>query len=369
MRNLLLVLILGTILIPTLLNAQEIKLSGEMWNRWTMENAKGFDGNDVTNKNYFSLERGYIGLETKFSESTKGRITVDIFSTDALKDGAGLKLKYAYVDFANLMPVKDLTLTAGLQKVYFGTIYDWNYSLIGKAPSDEYKLANSADYGVSLNGYLPNGLGEYALGVYNGEGYKSWGSNLKDNTEMAVLANLRLTPMPGVTVGGSYMMNSAERDKKLSDGTVNPAFNEQALLDGVLRLAYGPLDFWAEYLSKDVQYQAINDANNYTANALMLMPILSLSQFLPADLQLIGRYDQWDETDNPANKNLATAITAGVNYNFMHDESANPALQLQLNYTSKSYVEDESAAAYADGKKDSNQLMLQLKWRFANTIK
>lgn len=368
MRKLLLVLFLGIILVPTMLSA-ELKISGEMWNRWTMDSSQGYDGNDVTMRNSFSLERGYFGLEKKFTETTKGRFTVDMFSTDALKDGAGLKLKYAYVDFAGLTPVNDLIVTAGLQKVYFGTIYDWNYTLIGKAPSDEYKLANSADYGLSVNGYLPNGMGEYAVGVYNGEGYKNWGSNLKDNTDMSYLANLRLTPITGVTVGGSFMTNSVERDKKLADGTLNSSYNEQTLLDGVLRLAYGPVDFWAEYLSKDVKYLSDFSSKDYTANAIMLMPIIRLAEYLPIDMQVVGRFDQWDETDNTANKNLLTAITAGLNYNFLHDDSAVPAMQLQLNYTTKSYDEAKSAAAFANGKKDSDQLMLQLKWRFANTVK
>lgn len=368
MRKLLLVLFLGVILVPTMLSA-ELKISGEMWNRWTMDSSKGFDGNDVTTRNSFSLERGYFGMEKKFTETTKGRFTVDMFSTDALKDGAGLKLKYAYVDFTGLTPVNDLVVTAGLQKVYFGTIYDWNYTLIGKAPSDEYKIANSADYGLSVNGYFPNGFGEYAVGVYNGEGYKNWGSNLKDNTDMSYLANVRLTPIPGVSLGGSFMTNSVEREKKLADGTVNSSYNEQTLLDGVLRLAYGPVDLWAEYLSKDVKYHSDFSSKDYSANAIMVMPIVSLTEYLPVDIQVIGRYDKWDETDNTANKNLLTAITAGVNYNFLHDDSAVPAMQLQLNYTTKSYDEAKSAASYANGKKDSDQVMLQLKWRFANTVK
>jgi hypothetical protein len=52
----------------------------------------------------------------------------------------------------------------------------------------------------------------------------------------------------------------------------------------------------------------------------------------------------------------------------MHDESNVPAMQLQLNYTTKTYDEGKSAATYADGKKDISQIMLQLKWRFASTI-
>ncbi len=64
----------------------ETKLSGEFWGRWISEIAKRKDseGNyeDKLVSNYLSLERGYLGLETKFSEQVKGRFTVDIFTTD-----------------------------------------------------------------------------------------------------------------------------------------------------------------------------------------------------------------------------------------------------------------------------------------------
>lgn len=172
---------------------------------------------EITNNklvsNYLSLERGYLGLETKFTEQVKGRFTVDIFTTDKTYeyqvyslsdgtltsstksgsiDGAGLKIKYAYVDFGGFIPVKDMTLTAGMQKVYFGSIYDWSYTLIGKAPSDEHKVVNSSDLGITLNGFFPSGFGEYQLGIYNGEGYKKIGANVKENTDFAYLG--KFTP-------------------------------------------------------------------------------------------------------------------------------------------------------------------------------
>ncbi|MDD4309114.1 MAG: hypothetical protein PHO32_01925 [Candidatus Cloacimonetes bacterium] len=399
----------GLLALPIASNALETKLSGEFWGRWINETAKKKDAagayTDKMVKNYFSLERGYFGLETKFSESTKGRFTIDIFSTDATHeyqaytlsdssqvalpvepssltssaktgslDGAGLKIKYAYVDFANLTPIPDLTLTVGMQKTFFGTIYDWNYSLIGKAPTDEYKVANSSDLGVTLNGYIPKGFGEYAFGVYNGEGYKKVGASLKENTSFAYLANLRLNPIPGVTVGGSYMTNTVGRDKALDGEAVNKAYEEQALMDAVVRLAYGPADVWAEYISKDVTYPeetSSSKTQEYTATGISIFPTISLKEYVGYDIQLLGRYDTWDESDRiDADKaqSYLTATTLGANYNFLHDETANPAMQLQLNYTTKKYDEEKSHSDFADGMKDVSQINLQLKWRFANTI-
>jgi len=366
-------LILALLLsIPVVAGAAETTLGGEFWTRWTMESgiSAADSSSTLIKKNALALDRGYFDLKTKFSEQTSARFTIDLFSTDTVSDGAGLKLKYAFVDFGGILPIPDAKITAGLQKVYFGTIYDWDYSIIGKAPTDEYKVANSADYGLTVNGYLPSGMGEYALGVYNGEGYKKFGTNLKDNTRFEYLANLRLTPIPGVTLGGSVMTNSAERETALATDLPVSGYNTQMLMDGVARLAYGPVDLWAEYIIKDVEYPNVADGSkDYKANGLMVMPIIKLYNYLGEDIQIIGRFDRWDETENASAKHLLTAITGGINYNFMHDDSFVPAFQLQLNATQKTYDPDESSSSYAHELKDSLTIMAQLKWRFANILK
>lgn len=352
---------------PALSFAQELRVGGEIWNRWTYETGKSGD-ETITKKNSFALERGYFDLRPKFSENTSGRFTVDLYSAEADKftEGAGLKLKYGFIDFNNLIPIKDMTLTAGLQKVYFGTIYDWDYSLITKAPTDEYKVATSADYGITLNGQLPAGFGEYAVGVYNGEGYKAFGK--KCNISPEFLANVRLIPIAGVTLGGSFMSNSVGADD--ADN-----YEKQMLMDGMARLAYGPVDVLGELIYKDVEFPNDNVVDmNYTEIGFMVMPTLSLRSLIGRDIQLIGRYDRWDgkerdKVDNLLKDYLSNTITGGVNYNFMHDEKESPKMQLQLNLVQKTYDEAESAAGYANKKKDSTTMMMQLKYKFSNTIK
>jgi hypothetical protein len=358
------------LLLAVLANAQSTKLSGEFWSRWTMEQSRNAaTGDDEILKNYLALERGYLGLETVLSDDVKARFTIDLFSSDAVADGAGIKLKYAYVDFANLLPVADMNFTAGLQKVYFGSIYDWDYSLIGKAPADEYKLANSADYGLSINGYLPSGLGSYALGIYNGEGYKKFGSALKDNTNFAYSGNLRLTPLPGLSLGASLLMNSVEREHLLSDDSINSKYQEQMLADAMIKAVFGPVDVMVEYLYKDIKHSQTLEAEDYSASGIMIFPTLNLSRFIGYDVQVLGRYDIWDESErSDSSKYKLQAITGGINYNFMHDEQGTSKMNLQLNLTNKSYNEDDSATPYADGAKDQLQIMAQLKWRFSNTI-
>ncbi len=357
--------------IPGLTEALETSLGGEMWSRWTLSQGRSpADSSSVWTNNSMALERGYIDLKTKFSGDISSRFTVDLFSTDALKDGAGIKLKYAFVDFGNIIPLKDAKLSVGLQKVYFGSIYDWDYTLIGKAPVDEYKLASSADYGISVNGYLPAGWGTYALGIYNGEGYKKYGDNLKDNVRAEYLANLRIIPVAGVTLGASMMTNSVEREKAIATDVAVPGYQEQLLMDALARFVYGPADILVEYLYKDVEYSNVAGGGmDYSARGISIIPVLNLKDYVAKDIQLTARYDRWDETDNSSNKHLLTAITGGINYNFMHSDGSNPALQLQLNATQKTYDENESAAAYANKLKDSFTLMAQLKWRFSHKLK
>jgi hypothetical protein len=69
------------------------------------------------------------------------------------------------------------------------------------------------------------------VGIYNGEGYKNYGANLKDNIEPAFVGNLRITPVSGIMVGGSIMINSNERKKLLTDNTINPVYSQQLLDD------------------------------------------------------------------------------------------------------------------------------------------
>lgn len=356
---------------PGMARAAETSLGMELWSRWTMISgtSPADSSSSQIKNNSIALERGYLDLKTKFTELTSARFTVDMFSTDTQKDGAGLKLKYAFMDFDGIIPIPDARLSVGLQKVYFGSIYDWDYTLIGKAPSDEYKLANSADYGISVNGYLPSGWGEYALGVYNGDVYKNFGSNLKENTSMEFLANLRLTPITGLTLGGSFMTNSVEREKALATDIPVSGYQTQNLIDALARLAFGPAILTVEYLSKAVEYPNVSDGSkDYNASGISIIPILNLRHYIDQDVQLLARYDRWDETDNASNKHLLQAITGGINYNLMHNESYSPALQLQLNATHKSYDAEKSAASYDHKLKDNLTVMAQLKWRFSHKL-
>jgi len=178
------------------LTAGETKLSMEIWNRYSAN----LDGTTLTS-GLFSVERGYFSLEPVISDNLKGRFTLDFFSSDKFADGVGIKMKYAYVDFKT--PVPDMSLQAGMIKTYFGTIYDWTYATIDKSFDDKNKIVSSADYGIAASGLIPAGFGEYAVSIYNGEGYSKTGSLADANPAFAF--NLRLIPLTGITLGGSVL--------------------------------------------------------------------------------------------------------------------------------------------------------------------
>jgi len=165
---------------PASLIGGETKVSMVLWNRYTAE----VSGGEI-NESAFSLERGYFRVEPMFNDKIKGRFNIDLFSDDAALDGAGLKLKYAYLDFSEVLPIPESKISVGLIKHYFGTVYDWEYISIEKALEDKEGVASSTDYGFALYGYIPNGYGEYAISVLNGEGYKKIGDDLDKEPEIA----------------------------------------------------------------------------------------------------------------------------------------------------------------------------------------
>ncbi|MDO9578129.1 MAG: hypothetical protein Q7J16_09610, partial [Candidatus Cloacimonadales bacterium] len=303
-----------------------------------------------------SLERGYFRLEPVFSSKIKGRFNLDFFSTDGTSNGADIKLKYAYLDFSELIPLKDTKVTIGLMKTYFGTIYDWNYTTIDKDPSDKYKFVSSTDYGMGFSGYIPNGYGTYDIAVYNGEGYKKIGSNI--NKDMNFLGNIRVTPVAGVTVGGSYMMMT-KHDSEIDDGTgtmiYNPAREVYSMMAGVGKFAYGPFSVLAQYLMKDKDKPNVDGYEKVNTTVLSLMPVFKVNN----SFDIIARYDMYDP-DTDADDDGENTLVAGVNYNIMRDAKNNPTLLVQANYQTTTF-EDESDA--------ENAIMVQLRWIFSETMK
>lgn len=329
----------------------ETKLSMELWNRWSYETIDG----DVQ-KNEMALKRGYFRLEPIFTSKIKGRFNLDFFSDD-VGEGVGMKLKYAYLDFSELIPVKNSKVTVGLMKTYFGTIYDWNYTTIEKDPSDKYKFVSSTDYGMGISGYLPQGLGSYDIAVYNGEGYKKTADDI--NKDMNFVGNIRVIPIVGLTLGGSYMMKT-EKDKEIDDpnnpGTIidNPDRVEYNMMAGIAKFAYGPFSILGQYLNKVKSMPNVNGVDDVTAAVLSVMPMFKVNN----NFDIIARYDMYDPNTDNDNDGENTLI-AGVNYHILRNSKHSPVLCVQANYETTTF-EDESDA--------ENAIMFQLRWIFSETI-
>ncbi|MBN1327177.1 MAG: hypothetical protein JW996_04440 [Candidatus Cloacimonetes bacterium] len=351
MKKTLLIAILA-IFAFSIVNA-ETKISMELWNRWTYETIDG-----EVQKNGFSLERGYFRLEPVFSSKIKGRFNLDFFSSSKSTDtdGAGIKLKYAYLDFSELIPLKNSKVTVGLMKTYFGTIYDWNYTTIDKDPSDKYGFVSSTDYGVGFSGYLPSGFGTYDVAVYNGEGYKKAGSNI--NKDMNFAGNIRLIPIVGVTIGGSYMMKT-KNDSEIDDGEGNmidnPDREEYALMAGVGKFAFGPVSILAQYLNKVKSKPNVDSYDDVTSTVISVMPVFKVNN----SFDIIARYDIYDPNTD-ADDDGSNTIIAGVNYNIKRNSKNSPVLFVQANYETTTFEDDSDAV---------NQIMLQLRWKFSETMK
>lgn len=331
MKNFLYLVCLGFLIVVTAsLTAMETKVSMTLWNRYTADLTGG-----ELNESVFGLERGYFRVEPTFNDKIKGRFNIDLFSDDDALDGAGLKLKYAYLDFSEVLPIPESKISAGLIKHYFGTIYDWEYISIQKALEDKEGVASSTDYGLALYGYLPGGYGEYAVSVLNGEGYKKTGGDLDKEPEIA--ANLRVIPIPGFTLGGSVLYENDE--------------SERLAYAGVAHFSKGPFELWGEYL--------VSDMNEITGSGFMVMPIIKLKRMAGIDVDILGRFDMWDgntDADDDGHMN----ITAGLNWNLVRDEKGAPMVFLQL--------QGERTMFEDDAIEDIDKLMAQLQWTFSNVF-
>ncbi len=325
-----LVCLVFLVVVPASLTGTETKVSMVLWNRYTADVSGG-----EFNESVFSLERGYFRIEPTFTDKVKGRFNIDLFSDEDGLDGAGFKLKYAYLDFSEVLPIPESKISVGLIKHYFGTVYDWEYLSIEKALEDKEGVASSTDYGLALFGYLPGGYGEYAVSVLNGEGYKKTGGDLDKEPEIA--ANLRVISIPGFTVGGSVLYENDE--------------SERLAYAGITHISKGPFDLWGEYL--------VSDMNDITANGFMVMPIIKLKGLAGIDVDLLGRFDMWDENADVDDDGNMT-ITAGLNWNLVRNAKGAPMVFLQLQ-GARTIFEDDTLG-------DIDKVMAQIQWKFSNVF-
>lgn len=312
----------------------------------------------------FNLERGYIRLSHQWTTDLFTKMTIDVFGSSAYSDGATIRLKEAYLDWTVPVSFLDMRLTPGLQKHYWSLIYSWDYTHPERSLTDKVGIASSADFGVTLNGFLPDGFGEFQFGVYNGEGYKRVfaSSNSLVNTEFEYAANLRLAPLAGVTVGASVMTCKSDRSAyKFGTGSYHaPKSTERALADTanvnrlgiapMAKLAFGPVSLLGEYIINNYTRQysywvcdtlgKVSDSTKhvktkkYAQTGLSVVPVITL---FARKLELVGRYDMWSISSEQSDGSLAqdtlkshTLMGAGFNYHVVRRERGRPGVMLQF---------------------------------------
>lgn len=293
----------------------------------------------ITTEASLQAARGYVRYAYQFTDTIKGQWTVDFFSakTTDFKDGIGIKFKESYVALPFFLP--ETSLTIGLQKNYVGLLYDYDYRIIEKEFIDKNSVDASADYGVTINGYLPNGFGTYNIGVYNGEGYKKALAS-EANIEPAGIVEARLIPIPGITVGGSY---------KTHLQGVNTTLAKNVLSTIVARTAYGPFDMWAEYVDQKITSQGTPTQAETQKNGYSVMPSYTINP----QWTILARYDRWDSNTNVDQDKVNTTI-GGINY------AISKGVVLQLNYQVDK-PEDRTKAT-------KTSYLTQLTWNFSKVF-
>ncbi|MGQ9707999.1 MAG: hypothetical protein ACUVUR_03885, partial [bacterium] len=265
----------------------------------------------------------------------------------------------AYADLT-LPFINDFYLTAGLQKHYFGLIYSWDYTHPEKSLADDQGVCASADYGITVNGFLPKGFGELQLGLYNGEGYKYGGRYVNLSPEL--LANLRLTPITGLTVGVSVFANNADaaqykNDRKGRDHTGSYFMNadtsnaNRLAFAPMFRLVFGPVSLLGEYIgynyTRRYSYYQLNrdSANNIVDSTLIeenkkyefsgadLLPVITL---LNRKVEIYGRFSLGNRREQKGdsivvnNDKSFVRYGVGFNYHLVRRAKGKPGLEFQF---------------------------------------
>lgn len=287
----------------------ELQFEHVGWFRYTNQSKSfGFTDPDVSR---FHLARGYLRTGYRWTDKLYTKFTIDIYSSDITTEGSTVRIKEAYGDFA--LPIKDFQLTAGLQRHYFGLIYTWNRLDPNGSLTDLYGVTASADYGLTINGKLPNSLGELQLGLYNGEGYRYVGRYL--NTTPEYLANFRLTPVKGLMFGGSVLYHGADDRQSRTDilALAVPA-----------QVAFGPVTVLGEFNSLDFTAETGPDTlritRKHSQSGFDIFPSITL---MDRKFDAFVRFSSWErrveQEDGSMKVNEAGSVTrygAGANWHF-----------------------------------------------------
>jgi hypothetical protein len=330
--------------------ATDIQFYGYTWFRETGTVSQYSDTRNDTSK--ASIERTYLRWKLKYEDNLEGNLTLDLpMKTGNTTNSDWTTLvKYAYVDVKNMLPEEGF-LRVGVQPVYFAMLDKWEYPMIYKPLEDQLGLLSSADLGVSLQGFLPGGWGDYQIAALGGNGY-SKPTETDNNTATDI--SLNIVPLPGLSVRGS-LYNSV-----VSSGDAYAKEGVQAgkWFNGVAVNYYmGPLWFMWEGIEGMNPNSSKSDSVKVSGNSKMVMWTIDEKWDLGLREDI---YNPDVNNDIGANNKTDLAqdrVIYGANYHWMED------LLVQLNYSKLTY--DGGNQAYsANGAYTEYQTTLQTKWSF-----
>ena len=255
------------------------------------------DGDGTIYPNEFEVDRVYINVKTKFSDHIATRFTTDVDPKIINGEGYGIRVKYAYADFTNIIPITKATL--GLQGNLWTGMMDkaWGYRVVSKSLFDQYKVLASADIGLGATISIPEGYGELVLQALNGSGYKS----LETNTSKALAARLLIVPVPkndelkNLGIGGLVYIDKDDDS------------NSKNRFAGMLKFKHQIVNIVGELgISKD-------DEINGMGFAVATEIKIPAEEGPMKNLAIIGRLDTWDKNTDKDNDEVLRVI-AGPSY-------------------------------------------------------
>lgn len=351
----------------------ETSVKGTIYSTWMLNKTSGAD-----NYNAFTIDRAYLGAESKLSDYTNLRITFDIrperFSTPATNvvdsDGDTVKipamtaysgypiiLKYAYADWKIKPVAQYFKIRFGLQPTMYLNYMDgiWNRRYIERNVEDLNGWLSTADLGLSFNFTLgPQGsLGEAGISVLNGTKYSDF---VDKNKNKDINLYGKLTPFYN---SGDF--NQVALFGEVYTGTQNVTLNSMAkaadwkkqIISVGGKLAYQK----AADFCFDLNFQTLGQGtgkNDLKQSGLSFWGDLYLNSLVPSQslfktLVLFGRADIYDPNTN-IDKDGNNLIIAGI------ECAPIKGVKASLDIRNKSYQ--------TSGIKDEKYLYLNTEFKF-----
>jgi hypothetical protein len=140
--------------------------------------AKDSDGNTI-HPNAFTVSRSYLTLQGRLNHLFEFRVTADSAqetgSGSSLNGSYTFRVKYAFaqVNLDDWLP-KGSWIRIGMHQTPFLDYYEgvYRYRFEGTTFVERNGYTASSDNGVGFHSSLPQGYGDFQVGVYNGETYK-----------------------------------------------------------------------------------------------------------------------------------------------------------------------------------------------------